>query len=240
MRIAWSGRRKERMFRRIANVKDFGVFRNFSGGSVPEFSTFNIIYGWNYSGKTTLSRIFRCLEKGEIHADYSDARFTISHQDGTIYDEKFNARVKVQVFNEDFCKENLSWNDANGFNPILLLGAENIDIHADLELKEIQRAKINQERVMASQEGKNSKILSQRQRLNARLRLLTSCRLVGLTKRILGPSLRPGAALYRLRSTAKALSLKEPRSPLRKRIFCRTFHLIFILSKPIGASALPS
>ncbi|MCF6149614.1 MAG: AAA family ATPase [Candidatus Kuenenia sp.] len=37
-------------------IKDFGVFRNFSWqATIPEFKKYNLIYGWNYSGKTTLT-----------------------------------------------------------------------------------------------------------------------------------------------------------------------------------------
>jgi wobble nucleotide-excising tRNase len=55
------------MITKINKIKDFGVFKNFkNSGTIPEFKKFNLIYGWNYSGKTMLSRVFRCLEKGEI------------------------------------------------------------------------------------------------------------------------------------------------------------------------------
>ena len=33
------------------------MFSNFQGVT-PDFGIYNVIYGWNYSGKTTLSRIF--------------------------------------------------------------------------------------------------------------------------------------------------------------------------------------
>lgn len=54
------------MIRRIQHIKGFGVFGNFQWpAGLPEFKQFNLIYGWNYSGKTTLSRAFRCFgQKG--------------------------------------------------------------------------------------------------------------------------------------------------------------------------------
>ncbi len=58
------------MITKINKIKGFGIFKNFNGGTLPEFKTFNLIYGWNYSGKMTLSRVFRYLGKGRLHDDY--------------------------------------------------------------------------------------------------------------------------------------------------------------------------
>ena len=50
------------MISRVQSIKSFGVFADFQWlNSLPEFKKFNLIYGWNYSGKTTLSRVFRCI-----------------------------------------------------------------------------------------------------------------------------------------------------------------------------------
>jgi len=51
------------MIRKIKSVKNFGIYRDFRWDkSLQEFERLNLIYGWNYSGKTTLSRIFQGLE----------------------------------------------------------------------------------------------------------------------------------------------------------------------------------
>ena len=55
--------------KRIASIKDMAVFQDFrwassvrdEGNNVAEFRKINILYGRNYSGKTTLSRIFELL-----------------------------------------------------------------------------------------------------------------------------------------------------------------------------------
>lgn len=115
------------MFSRIVSIKDFGVFDNYSDSALPDFGSFNLIYGWNYSGKTTLSRVFRCLEKGEQHPDYPAAKFLITHSDGLARDQTFGTPTIVRVFNEDFRKEHLLWDDSDGLSPILLLGAVSIE-----------------------------------------------------------------------------------------------------------------
>lgn len=124
------------MIQRIDSIKAFGVFHDFSGGSLPEFKQFNLLYGWNYSGKTTLSRVFRCLEDRVLHPDYQEAQFSFSQHDGDPLDQSFTTTCNVRVFNEDFRKENLRWDDTDGFKPILLLGAENIEKRDELVRKE--------------------------------------------------------------------------------------------------------
>jgi wobble nucleotide-excising tRNase len=122
------------MITKINKIKDFGVFKNFNGSALPEFKTFNLIYGWNYSGKTTLSRVFRCLEKGKLHDDYLTATFEMENSTAK-YDNTFALKANIRVFNSDFVKENLKW-DADNFEPIFLLGAENIELQAELKQKE--------------------------------------------------------------------------------------------------------
>lgn len=122
------------MITKINKIKDFGVLKNFNGSVLPEFKTFNLIYGWNYSGKTTLSRVFRCLEKGKLHDDYLTATFEMENATAK-YDNTFAVKPNIRVFNSDFVKENLKW-DADNIEPIFLLGAENIELQSELKQKE--------------------------------------------------------------------------------------------------------
>lgn len=122
------------MITKINKIKDFGVLKNFNGNALPEFKTFNLIYGWNYSGKTTLSRVFRCLEKGQLHIDYSTATFELENATAK-YDNTFAVKPNIRVFNSDFVKDNLKW-DAENIEPIFLLGAENIELQKELKQKE--------------------------------------------------------------------------------------------------------
>lgn len=122
------------MITKINKIKDFGVFKNFSGNTLPEFQVFNLIYGWNYSGKTTLSRVFRCLEKGKLHDDYLTAAFEMEDRNAK-YTNTLAVKPNIRVFNSDFVKENLKW-DADNIEPIFLLGAENIELQTELKQKE--------------------------------------------------------------------------------------------------------
>ena len=59
------------------NINNLGLFKSFNwdsirdhGNNVVNLKRENIIYGRNYSGKTTLSRIIRALETKEISSKY--------------------------------------------------------------------------------------------------------------------------------------------------------------------------
>lgn len=48
---------------RIARLRHPGVLRDFNWpAELPVFGHYNLIYGWNGSGQTTVSRVFRGLE----------------------------------------------------------------------------------------------------------------------------------------------------------------------------------
>ena len=112
------------MIRTINRLKDFGVFRDYrKTNAIEDFSSRNVIYGWNYSGKTTLSRLFDAIGQGTAYKECPQATFDIRLNDGRSITESNlqTAGLKIAVFNTDFVSENLSWNGGD-FNPILLLG----------------------------------------------------------------------------------------------------------------------
>jgi len=51
------------MISKINKIKNLGlVFSNYTWDStIPDFKQFNLIYGWNGTGKTTLSRLFDAI-----------------------------------------------------------------------------------------------------------------------------------------------------------------------------------
>lgn len=124
------------MIKGILRIRDLGVFGNYArpAGTEP-FAEKNIIYGWNYSGKTTLSRLFYILEAKKPHPDYPSATFSIDDNAGaTLTEAGLDADTKiVRVFNSDFVERNLSW-DGAAFTPILLLGEESIETEKMIEV----------------------------------------------------------------------------------------------------------
>ena len=66
------------MIKRVNKIEKFGVFKDYKRtGNIEDFKKLNIIYGWNYSGKTTLSRIIGCFNENQISTDYNQANFEI-------------------------------------------------------------------------------------------------------------------------------------------------------------------
>jgi wobble nucleotide-excising tRNase len=125
------------MIKGIAKIKGLGVYDNYSKPSgTQEFGIKNLIYGWNYSGKTTLSRLFSLLEAKNPNPDMSGCEFSFETDNQQITDKNFGqSGLTVRVFNSDFVRENLHFEGSN-FKPILLLGKE-----SDKALKRIVRIK---------------------------------------------------------------------------------------------------
>ncbi|HWQ90118.1 MAG TPA: AAA family ATPase, partial [Clostridia bacterium] len=132
------------MIKKIQRIASFGVFTEFqASAALPEFKQFNLIYGWNYSGKTTLSRAFRCFEQKQPHADFPAAQVQLKAHDGTVYHLSAPHGAPVfRVFNSDFVRENLSF-DFGSATPILVLGAEDIAKQESLKAKKAERDSLN-------------------------------------------------------------------------------------------------
>lgn len=101
------------MINKIENIKDFGVYKNFSWNSVAglkNFSHKNLFYGWNYSGKTTISRIFSSLRDKKLHDSYNNSFFKVNTTTGDFDSSTLqNFPFEILVFNSDYIKDNLNF-----------------------------------------------------------------------------------------------------------------------------------
>ncbi|MBK5214920.1 MAG: AAA family ATPase [Flavobacteriaceae bacterium] len=101
------------MINRIENIRDFGVYKNFSWSSVTGLKNFkhkNLFYGWNYSGKTTVSRIFSSLRDKKIHDSYNKSFFKVNTSAGDFDSTTLqNFPFEILVFNSDYVKDNLNF-----------------------------------------------------------------------------------------------------------------------------------
>lgn len=134
------------MFEKI-DINNFGNFSNFvwknevvdNKNNTQFFKKLNIIYGRNYSGKTTLSRIFRAIEQKKLHDRYPDQKFTIKTKDGNInQDSLLESTQNVRVYNKDFVDENLSFlRDEDGeISSFAVFGDENKIIQSKIDALE--------------------------------------------------------------------------------------------------------
>lgn len=98
------------LIRRIKSIRDFGIYQDFKwSGNTPDFENKNIIYGWNYSGKTTLSRFFNLLPIiEEEQAKSIGYKVTICNDEGCNVDvESAITSLSIYVFNSDYIEQNL-------------------------------------------------------------------------------------------------------------------------------------
>ncbi len=93
------------------NIKKFGLYQDFIWpANMKPFSRVNIIYGRNYSGKTTLSRIFDSVGQRRLHKDYLDGEFELdSGSRRTIKSGRMRYDGIVRVYNADYISRNLGW-----------------------------------------------------------------------------------------------------------------------------------
>lgn len=126
------------------NIPEFGSYKDFvwndsiknSSGEIADFRQLNIFYGRNYSGKTTLSRIFRMLETEQCPDGFSPCDFSISTDRGTITSANIsNNDVDIRVYNSDFVDQNLSFlRDHNGkINSFAVVGENNTEIEKQIQ-----------------------------------------------------------------------------------------------------------
>ena len=127
---------------KIAGLRNFGVFRDFDWPSdLHTFARFNLVYGWNGTGKSTLSRMFRDMESRRPCAT-GTARVIIDGQ--TINSDNFpETTANIRVFNQDFIASNVHRTDGENIPPILVLGETNVNQQVELEQKEEELTRIN-------------------------------------------------------------------------------------------------
>ena len=133
---------------KVSSLKKFGIFRDFSWNKeLPEFKKFNLIYGWNRSGKTTLSRVFASCEKKCVYNedDFKEypkgGEFELETNGGiTVKDTDVDTNsLPIRVFNRDFIDKNISF-DPNHCDPIVYVSGQ--DIASKRLLDQLKTSKI--------------------------------------------------------------------------------------------------
>lgn len=120
---------------RIRRIRKIGNYRLFQGwndeGRPKEFARVNLIYGQNGSGKSTLASLLRdCSLEGvnppdaalDLEVEHSGTRPSVSESDEWFW-------PRMRVFNADYMRQNLRFDEATGPSPDshLTLGKPAID-----------------------------------------------------------------------------------------------------------------
>lgn len=126
------------MIRRIKTLKNFGIFKDFAwSGTLPDFREKNIIYGWNYSGKTTLSRLFNSLKEKAVPPKYKSVEFNLIISDGENKIELKQTdistnQLSIQIFNAEYIRKNLKWDTDEALDAIAFDVGENVAIREEI------------------------------------------------------------------------------------------------------------
>lgn len=106
------------MFNKIDRIKDIGSFKDFSWGDIELLRKYNLIFGENGSGKTTITKLLSLLSmhedieyKEQIYSNYfsSDSELVVVKNDGNM-DKEIKVTKKnlsdlnenIYIFNKDF------------------------------------------------------------------------------------------------------------------------------------------
>ena len=118
--------------KRFVKIQDEGLFQNFAWPSnLYEFSKINLIYGWNGTGKTILSRLMGKLG-GEVAAKNINIEVKVDGKN--LKASEFIVQgYNIKVFNRDFIEENIL--TRGHFDQIVFLG-KNVATQKAIEEKE--------------------------------------------------------------------------------------------------------
>ena len=130
---------------RITKIKYHRVFREFTWpNGLLNFKEKNLFYGWNGTGKSTLSNLFRAIEK-KISISEGEVEFVISGKNVDGADiATAQGLPQVRVFNKDFIAANVFTTDGE-VTPIFFLGEDNIEKQKEVELLKEQHEQAEEE-----------------------------------------------------------------------------------------------
>ena len=142
----------------INKVDNYRIFQNWKPDGGVEFARVNLIYGQNGSGKSTLANLLAgcaanaCSESESRDGDNDEANSglqLLATQDAGLSsfpidldDREFWGRVRV--FNKDFVRKNLRFEEANGPQPaaLLTIGERLADAEEQLRILHPQRDEV--------------------------------------------------------------------------------------------------
>lgn len=121
---------------RVSELKNAGVWKDFSAPADIQLKPRTLIYGFNGSGKTTLSRVFSSIERGRLEERLpTESAFKIEASDGTTVTQDPISNPfghNLLVFNTDFVSRNFEW-DASSTKGIAYLSEKKVDARKEFD-----------------------------------------------------------------------------------------------------------
>lgn len=130
------------LLKRVRTLKNVGVLADRSAKDAePTFLRYNLIYGFNGSGKSTFSRLLFSLQTGALGSGLPEGgSFELEMDDGGIYGSPTTLtglQERVCVFNSDFVDRNLRWAEGKA-NSIFSISQEQAEAVEELKMAEAE------------------------------------------------------------------------------------------------------
>lgn len=129
---------------RIHQLRNCGVFRDFLWPTdLSDLGRYNLMYGWNGTGKTTLSRIFRALE---LRRPPPLGEAVLCINGGNVRGEDFpQSTLPIRVFNRDFIHESVFPVGGGDVPPIFVVGKESVEKQKEADRLKAERNVMHEE-----------------------------------------------------------------------------------------------
>lgn len=114
------------MIKRIQKLQGYRIFRNFTWDGLSDFGRYNLIYGWNGAGKTSLSSLFRSMQKRQP-PDSGVIELVIDGDIVTGTDFASGKTPPLRVFNRDFVDRNVFETPGHELPPVFYLGEDSAE-----------------------------------------------------------------------------------------------------------------
>lgn len=140
------------MITKINKITNFGIYKKFYWNGLNDFKKKNLIYGWNYSGKTTISKLFENIEFRDKDKYFSGSEFDFTtKKDETstnhTHTDLENFPFDVKVFNTNYIKRIFTFDEPiSDIQPIsFYLGDPSGDL--DKKIKKFDKKKSQLENI---------------------------------------------------------------------------------------------
>lgn len=120
------------MLQRFSEIHEEGLFFGYKWpNDLEDFSKLNLIYGWNGTGKTTLSRLLKQLCD---QATAKSIKIRVKVDDENMDSLKFERfPYVIKVFNRDYISETISVMSDDAVDPIYFIGREAVQIQNEIK-----------------------------------------------------------------------------------------------------------
>ncbi|HEY3294505.1 MAG TPA: AAA family ATPase [bacterium] len=130
---------------RIKSIKGHRTYRDFSWpAALRDFGRFNLIYGWNGTGKTTLSNLFTLIQKREA-LSLGECTFIIDGREVKGRDFATDVALpNVRVFNQDFVRKHV-FTPSRSLTPIFYHSEKSFEAQQEIIARKARLSELSED-----------------------------------------------------------------------------------------------